>query len=176
MSFQESGVLESSELADKVYMRTTVAAVIGLVVISPLYGMFSDRADPKKIIPTSFLVRSFIGMSFRWIKNPNTWAGYFCSVSLVMVSVVQFISVEVYFMQRIKKTVRGTLMGFAMFAGCIGTTSFALFGGKIFDQIGPWAPFMLLALLDGLIVIISLAFIFSGLLDHDGDEKKKDQQ
>ena len=79
-------------------------------------------------------------------------------------------------MQRIKKSVRGTLMGFAMFAGSIGTTFFALAGGQIFDQIGPWAPFMLVSMLDGVVVLVSLAFIFSGLLDHDGDEKKKEEK
>lgn len=44
-------------------------------------------------------------------------------------------------------------------------------GGIIFDSIGPWAPFLLVAALDGLVVLLSLAFIYCGLLDFKEDQK-----
>lgn len=165
MSFKESGVIESTELADRVYMRITAAAVVSLVFFAPLYGLYSDVADPKKMITLSFLIRGLLAACFKFVQDPNTWQGYLLGVSIIIVSAAQFISVESYLMYRVKKTIRGTLMGFAMFAGSIGMTTFAIVGGIIFDRIGPWAPFVLVALIDGLVVIISLAFIYCGLLD-----------
>ena len=120
MSFKESGVIESTELADRTYMRITALAVVGLVFFAPLYGLYSDVADPRKVIPISFLIRGLLAACFKFIQDPNTWQGYLLGVSIIIVSAAQFISVEAYFMYRIKKTVRGTLMGFAMFAGSVG--------------------------------------------------------
>ena len=83
---------------------------------------------------------------------------------MIVVSVVQFICVEVLFMRNMKKEIRGTLSGLAFFFGSIGTTTFALVGGIIFDKIGPWAPFVVVAQADFIVLIITLIFIICGKL------------
>ena len=64
-----------------------------------------------------------------------------------------------------KPQIRGTLNGVAFFFGSLGTTTFALVGGKLFDSIGPWAPFSLVGIADFLIVVFAMVYICLGLLD-----------
>ena len=66
-----------------------------------------------------------------------------------------------------KSTVRGTLNGIAFFFGAIGTTAFVFVGGIIFDKIAPWAPFMLVAIADCVIIVFAVIFISCGLLKKD---------
>lgn len=71
-------------------------------------------------------------------------------------------------MRNMKAHIRGTLNGVAFFFGSLGTTTFALIGGKLFDSIGPWAPFSLVGIADFVIVIFALAYIGLGYLGkHD---------
>jgi hypothetical protein len=62
--------------------------------------------------------------------------------------------------------IRGTLSGLGMFFGGIGTTVFTLIGGIIFDRVGPWAPFMLVAGADAAVLAFSLIFIGCGLISR----------
>jgi len=71
-------------------------------------------------------------------------------------------------MRNMKGHIRGTLNSVAFFFGSLGTTTFALIGGKLFDSIGPWAPFSLVGFADFFIVAFALTYIGFGLLDkHD---------
>ena len=69
-------------------------------------------------------------------------------------------------MRNMKPHIRGTLSGLAFFFGSLGTTTFALVGGILFDRVGPWAPFVLVAFADGLVLMASLLFIMFGLIDR----------
>ena len=69
-------------------------------------------------------------------------------------------------MRKMKAHIRGTLSGLAFFFGSIGTTTFALVGGIIFDKIGPWAPFVLVACADAFVLFVSLIFIILGKIDR----------
>ena len=69
-------------------------------------------------------------------------------------------------MRKMKAHIRGTLSGLAFFFGSIGTTMFALVGGIIFDRIGPWAPFVLVACADAVVLLVSLLFIISNKIDR----------
>ena len=61
--------------------------------------------------------------------DPKAWYSYILCILTIVVSVVQFISVEVLFMRNMKPHIRGTLNGLAFFFGSVGTTIFALVGG-----------------------------------------------
>ena len=158
MSFQKSGVLSSTEESDAIYMKVVAGALI--------FGFVSDNADPRVIVPSTFFVRGIIAFTFQYIDNPKDWHAYVLCVTMIVVSVVQFICVEVLFMRNMKKEIRGTLSGIAFFFGSIGTTTFALVGGIIFDRIGPWAPFVLVAHADAIVLFISLIFIILGKINR----------
>ena len=166
ISFQKSGVLSSTEESDKIYMQVIAGALFSILLVAPVFGFVSDKADPRVIMPSTFFVRGVITFLFSYIDNPNNWHAYFICVTMIVLSVIQFICVEVVFMRNMKKEIRGTLSGIAVFFGSIGTTTFALVGGIIFDKIGPWAPFVVVAIADLIVVFISFIFIITGKINR----------
>ena len=164
MSFQKSGVLATNEDSDLIY-RNVIILSQGITLLTiPIFGFYSDRIDPRVIIPITFLIRGCIAASFKCIEDPRHWYGYTANVLIIIVSQIQFISVEVLFLRNMNGRIRGTLSGLGMFFGGLGSTAFTLIGGIVFDQVGPWAPFMLVAGADAAILIFSIFFIGCGLI------------
>ena len=77
-------------------------------------------------------------------------------------------------MKNMRPQIRGTLCGLAFFFGSIGTTTFALAGGEMFDTVGPYAPFMLVGIVDFITFFIACTFICSGLVKHPEERLHKD--
>ena len=167
LSFEQSGLLASKGEADAVYMRVVVGAQIAVALTIPLFGFLADKADVRVLIPSTFLVRGLIALSFRFITDPRDFHSYVLSILMVVVSIIQFISVEVIFMRNMKGHIRGTLSGMAFFFGSFGTTTFSLVGGIVFDKIGPWAPFMVVGGADMLVLAVSLIFILKGAIGRN---------
>ena len=158
LSFHNTGILDSEEEANNIYMRIVASTLFCIVIASPSFGFFSDVADPRYTIPVSFGTRAIFGACIWLVKDPRETYSYILCVIVAVSSAMQFITVEAYFLRHMKPQIRGTLIGFGMFFGSIGVTTFALTSGKLFDQVGPWAPFMLLSLCDIIVVIISIIF------------------
>ena len=145
MSFHESGILESKAESERIYMQVVSFSLICILLIAPLFGLISDKQDPRIVVPFAFLLRGFVSACFAFIETPAEIHSFIVCILLILVSLIQFISVEVLFMRDMRKSIRGTMSGLAFFFGSIGTTTFALIGGIMFDKIGPWAPFMLVS-------------------------------
>lgn len=116
------------------------------------------------IVPASFLIRGAIAASFYSIEDPRHWYGFTAAILVIIVSQIQFISVEVLFLRKMNGHVRGTLNGMAFFFGSLGATIFTLVGGILFDTVGSWAPFMLVAGADATIFIFAIIFIGCGMI------------
>ena len=147
-------------------MRIVIGALVSVFFIAPMFGKISDKVDPRVVVPGSFFARGLIAGSFKFIDNPNDLHANILCIMLIVVSMIQFICVEVLFMRNMKPHIRGTLSGLAFFFGSVGTTTFALTGGILFDTIGPWAPFMFVASADFVVLFISLIFILCGMIDR----------
>ena len=167
LSFEKSGLLASKHEADSIYLRVVVGAQIAVALTIPIFGFLADKADVRVLIPATFLVRGLIALSFRFISNPNDFHSYALCILMVVVSIIQFISVEVIFLRNMEGHIRGTLSGMAFFFGSFGTTTFSLVGGIVFDKIGPWAPFMVVGGADMVVLVISLIFILRGSITRN---------
>ena len=88
MSFEKSGVLSSKEESDSIYMRVVTGALISILVVAPVFGIVSDKSDPRVIVPTSFFVRGLIAFMFQYVDNPKDWHAYVLCVTMIVVSVV----------------------------------------------------------------------------------------
>ena len=64
MSFEKSGVLATTKDADDIYMRIISGALLSVLIVAPLFGFVSDKADPRVIIPFVFFVRGLISFAF----------------------------------------------------------------------------------------------------------------
>jgi MFS family permease len=56
--------------------------------------------------------------------------------------------------------IRGSVIGVFGFFGAIGMMLTSLAGGRMFDGIGPWAPFVAVGILQGLLFVV--AFLLRG--------------
>ena len=83
-------------------------------------------------------------------------------VLLIIFTVVEAISVEVLLMKGMPGQIRGSMMGVFAFAGMLGTIIFTLVGGQLFDIIDRCAPFVFLAAMDTLLVLLTLVLIAGG--------------
>ncbi len=137
------------------------------LLVIPIFGYLSDKVDLRYVIPFAFLSRGIVAASFKSIENPKDFDAYVICVLLVITSVIQFLSVEVMFMRNMQSTIRGTMTGIAFFFGSVGTTTFVMVGGILFDQVGPWAPFMLVGAVDGIIIIFIVIYLGCGLIKRD---------
>ena len=163
MSFEYSGVLEDKE-SDKIYRNIILGAQVAILVCVPLYGWYVDKADPRILAPATFFVRAILAASFRFVQDPSEWPSYFLIVTMVVISIIQFLTIETIFLRNMQGHIRGTLSGLAFFFGSIGTTTFSLVGGMVFDKIGPWAPFALVSGADFIVFCFALWFILKGWL------------
>ena len=145
MSFWQLGTLSDKEESDAIYRNVIIASQVVTLLTVPAFGYYSDRLDSRVIVPFSFLVRGLVAASFYFITDPRTAYGYIACITIIVLSAMQFISVEVLFLRKMNPHIRGTLSAFAVFFGSFGTTVFTLVGGKVFDSVGPWAPFMIVA-------------------------------
>ena len=164
MNFYKTGVIATKEESDSLYMSIILGSLVTIAFVAPTFGYFSDKADHRIVVPASFLVRGIVAACFCKIENPYDWHAYILCILMVNASIIQFLSVEVLFMKDTNQQIRGTLSGIAFFFGSIGVTIFSLVGGILFD-IKPWAPFLLVASADGVIILISVIFICRGLLN-----------
>jgi len=88
MSFHKSGVLESDEESVKTYRNIVIWMQVATLFTMPIFGYYSDRADPRIIIPLTFLARGIVAISFRCIDHPQSWEAYLLAVLLTVTSVV----------------------------------------------------------------------------------------
>ena len=72
MSFYKQGVLADRDESDSVYFRIVLGIQIATIILLPVFGILTDRADLRYIIPIAFLVRGLVACSFKTIEDPRT--------------------------------------------------------------------------------------------------------
>lgn len=65
-----------------------------------------------------------------------------------------FIGAQTIIGKEAPESVRGSVIGLFNFSGAVGILILTGIGGWLFDQVGPWSPFVLVGLLNGLIAIL----------------------
>ena len=81
---------------------------------------------------------------------------------LIIFTVIEAISIEVLLMRGMPSGIRGTMMGIVNFFGQLGMLLYTLIGGWLFDRIDKNAPFIFLAIMDTILVLLTLTLICLG--------------
>ena len=109
ISFEKRGILPDKETSDAIYRNIIIGSMGSILIILPFFGYYSDRLDSRVIVPASFLARGAIAASVKFIEDPRSWYAYLAAVLVIILSNINFISVEVLFMRKMNGHVRGTL-------------------------------------------------------------------
>ena len=126
--------------------------------------MTADKVPSKVLVPIAFSLRGAIGYSYLFIKDPESVGATFISVTLIVLTMLEGVSIEILFFRGLPGHIRGTMIGIMGFWGHIGILIFTLLAGIMFDSMGRNAPFVFLAILDCCFVLIVLVMISLGKL------------
>ena len=137
-------------------------STVGTIICLPLLGYAGDKVPSPIIVPFAFFLRGMSGYAFLWINNPKSGVAQLFCCCLIIFSVVESVSIEVLLMRGMPNKIRGTMMGLFNFFGVMGSLSFTLIGGQIFDRIDRCAPFIYLALMDTVLVLTCLTLTALG--------------
>lgn len=133
-------------------------------VCLPVIGHLADKTPSRYIIPAAFALRCTAAFGFVAIKLPDTYLAYASCSVLILATVLENVSVEVLFMRDMPGDVRGAMNGCLHFFGQIGILFFTQVGGRLFDSVGPWAPFALLGVSDAVLFFIAITLVLCGKL------------
>ena len=146
--FAEEGILKSSSIGKEIYMEIMLISVAFSTILFPVIGKLCDSMDPAKLVPSAFLMRCASTCMFCFLERPDTSKAYMVCVLMIIATVVENISVDSIFNKNLPKESRGALNGLFSFAGQSGILIYSLVGGWMFDNIGRFAPFVVIGVCD----------------------------
>lgn len=133
-------------------------------VMLPVIGHLADRTPSKIIVPAAFFTRCVAAFLFVQITDPATFLSYLSCSLLILATTVENVAIEVLFMRDMPGDVRGAMNGCLHFFGQVGILIFTQVGGRLFDTIGPWAPFALVGSCDAMLFLLATSLAVMGLL------------
>lgn len=163
-SFVSTGYLADENEQLSIYRRITMISMILTGVLLPLIGHLADKTPSKIIIPIAFFIRCAAAFVFIQLVRPDTFFAYASCSFLILATVLENVSIEVLFMRGMPGDVRGAMNGVLHFFGQIGILFFTQVGGRLFDDVGPWAPFALVGVCDGVLFLIAVTLSLLGKL------------
>ena len=132
-------------------------AQIAAVIWAPIFGIVGDKIDRLTLLVVAFLI-STIG--YGWVASTDDILSMSAIPALLCLgaglSSAQLGS-TVLLAQESPAGVRGSTFGVQSFCGAIGILVLSAGGGRLFDSIGPQAPFVAVATANG--VVLALAVV-----------------
>ena len=162
-SFADEGLITEAR-SKELYQRLILTSVAFSILLAPLFGSISDRLPSRIVIPVAFTIRGICGYSFLFMDNPESLFSIVFIVVLIVSTLLEGISLEVLFLRGLPNQIRGTMIGVYSFFGHIGILLFLLVGGQMFDKIGKNSPFVFLAIMDTIVVLVALIMVCMGKL------------
>lgn len=161
-TFVDDGVIATEQESKTLYQKIILASTLATIFLLPVLGHLSDKISSAVIIPIAFTLRGLCGLSFMWMDDPQSVISMTLCCLLIIMTVVESVSIEVLFMRGMPSAIRGSMAGVLAFFGLLGTLIFTLVGGQMFDRIDRSAPFVFLATMDFLLVIVAMGMICTG--------------
>ena len=164
--------LYSHREAKDIFSTMMMTSLVFSAVWSPLIGYVVDKINPRVILPIPFLVRAF-GL-YLYIQNddPSSLYAMLSAIVIVFGFIFELITVEAIFLRNLDKEIRGLAVGTNTMVGILSQFILALLGGRLYDSMGPKAPFWYVLVADLLFVVVVV--IFGGLLGWIKNDIRRD--
>jgi MFS family permease len=92
-----------------------------------------------------------------FVDNPLAGAAIPFFMLLGIGQISAFIGAQTVIAKEAPEAARGAVIGAFNFCGAVGILILSIIGGWMFDHIGPWAPFMLVGILNGCVGVAALS-------------------
>jgi len=154
----QTGIAQGMESQTALANATTpfiVAAIAGLC-IAPLVGFALDRIGRMPGM-AMVLVLGCVGYTaVGFISDPLSREALPLFALLGIGQTSTLIGGQSLIAKIAPVDIRGSVIGVFGFFGAIGMMLTSLAGGRMFDSIGPWAPFIAVGILQGLLFVVAL--------------------
>ena len=131
-------------------------AQIAAVIWAPIFGTIGDKIDRLTLLVVAFLIAT---IGYGWVATTDDILSPAAIPALLCLgmglSSGQLAS-TVLLAQESPAHVRGSTFGLQSFCGAIGILALAGGGGRLFDAIGPQAPFVAVAIANGVVLMLAL--------------------
>ena len=128
------------------------ASLLWLVVLGLVMDKF-NRVTGVMFCMT-FAAIGYCSMIF--VDNPLDRASIPLFLLLGVGQISAFFGATTLISQEAPRLKRGTVMGMFNMSGAVGIFFAGLIGGRLFDAVGPYAPFVMIGVLNGLLVFFAL--------------------
>jgi len=123
---------------------------------APIFGIILDRFDRVSVMVFAMLLATIGYASIGLTADPTSAAAV---PALVMLGIGEFSAImagQALVAQEAPVNERGSVLGLFAFSGALGLLTLSLIGGRLFDFVGPGAPFVFVAGVNALIMVIAL--------------------
>jgi MFS family permease len=157
-----------------------VGAILGIGAISQLLfgfliGYLIDLIGKKRSRVDSLAVAAIIGViaygTMFFIANPLGNGMLFAMILLAIAQIFGIIASQVFITQQARPEIRGSVIGFFGVCGAFAQIVLAYIGGFMFDKWSPNAPFILVAILN--IILLLLCLILRPFIKNEIPEDSK---
>ena len=151
-----------------------IISIVCGVAFVPLVGKLADSVNPQIMLPASCFTRFLSIVGFYFIGDVSSIYSYVISILMVLGTLMETVCTDAVLFRNADREIRGTVFGMANAFGFLGQFLFSLFGGYLFDEIGPRAPFGLVGICDITLCILCLVLGLLGVIKNDISERADD--
>jgi MFS family permease len=131
--------------------------LLSALVWSPLFGWLGDRLDRVTVMIVGF---GLAALGYGWIGSIDDPAATTAIPALILLGVGQSSAVlasTLLLGQEAPTPIRGSVFGVQSFCGALGILAISAGGGRLFDAVGPWAPFAVMGVVNGVVCLWAIA-------------------
>jgi MFS family permease len=139
-----------------------VLAQISALVWAPIMGPFMDRIDRVTGLALSMALAAIGNLAVIWMVDPTPGSAWFFCVLLGIGQISVYLASQSLVGQEAPLNTRGSVMGAFNVAGAIGILIITAIGGRLFDGVAPYAPFVLVGAVNVLLLVLCVAVRLNG--------------
>jgi MFS family permease len=150
---------QGMEPAEAIAMGTLVfvMAQSSALLWIPLLGILLDRLNRVTglVICMGLATAGFLGTMF--VDDPTAGSAIPIFVLLGIGQISAFLGSATLIGQEAPQRIRGSVVGVFNSCGAVGILIASSIGGRLFDSVGPWAPFVLVGVFNGFVFLAAIA-------------------
>jgi len=156
---ETSGVEGGMSLVDAAAKAgmTVGIAQMAAVFWAPIFGSIADRVDRLTLLVVGFAIAT---IGYCWVAAQGDILSTAAIPALICMGLGQsstILSATVMLGQEAPEEIRGSAFGMQSFFGAAGILVLSITGGRLFDGIGPYAPFYAIAAANGVVFLVAAA-------------------
>jgi MFS family permease len=133
-----------------------LAVVSGALVGALAMGYISDKVSRVTAVSLASGLAAAVYLSIFFVTDPTaSWVMFLLGV-MGIAEISAFVSSQALVGERAEARRRGAIIGFFGVSGAVGILIGTAGGGWLFAHIGPFAPFVLFGILNGIVFLWSL--------------------